>query len=371
LFFIGCSEGEKNYVIETENGIKVYKNSGKTSDKELVISPKEIFEIKGMENVEESSPREFVWPRFLDIDSKGNIYIVDRVSASVKKFDKEGRFLESFGRDGQGPGEMRFPYMIIILNDILFVYDPGGRRLVKFDTAGHFLGNLSIQKYGILFTKSVGKDKAIGFLRKYERAPNGGVYSIFNLTLMDDWFQPIRILREYKVKFDLSINDFLDRYTAYAVAEDKIFVAENSEDKYRINVFDHSGQLLYAIEKNYEKVTFTKDELDELNDTLGNIIKKFGQDYVPVKAVYKKSINSMYYDKEGRLLVASSVKRDPGNRYDFLVDVFKDGVFLKKVKLDIANGYDYVKVHDDKIFFKGSRIYYLNEAEALLKVFEY
>ncbi len=111
--------------------------------------------------------------------------------------------------------------------------------------------------------------------------------------------------------------------------------------------------------------------MDELNDTLGNIIKKFGQDYIPVKAVYKKSINSMYYDKEGRLLVASSVKRDQGNRYDFLVDVFKDGVFLKKVKLDIAKGYDFVKVHDEKIFFKGGRIYYLNEAEALLKVFEY
>ena len=70
-------------------------------------------------------------------------------------------------------------------------------------------------------------------------------------------------------------------------------------------------------------------------------------------------------------MVASPVKRNQANRYDFLVDVFKDGVFLKKIKLNIAKGYDFVKLHDVKIFFKGSRIYYLNELEAMVKVFEY
>lgn len=79
----------------------------------------------------------------------------------------------------------------------------------------------------------------------------------------------------------------------------------------------------------------------------------------------------MYYDKDGRLLVASSVKRNRDNRYDFLVDVFKDGVFMKKIKLNIAKGYDYVKSHDRKIFFKGDRIYHLNELEAEVIVFEY
>ncbi len=64
--------------------------------------------------------------------------------------------------------------------------------------------------------------------------------------------------------------------------------------------------------------------------------------------------------------------RNETNRSDFLVDVFKDGVFLKKIKLDIGKkGYDFVKLHDEKIFFKGDRIFYLDETEALIRVFEY
>jgi hypothetical protein len=261
--------------------------------------------------------------------------------------------------------------MIFILKNIVCAADPVGRRIVKFDTDGNFIDNMPMQKHHILFTQTVGSDKLIGFSRRYVPGTDGGVDFIFNLVLMDDKLEPTCVLRDYKVKFDLSNNDFLDRYTAYAAAEDKVFVAENSEDKYRVKVLDLSGKLLYIIDKKYEKVAFNKDELRDLDDSLGRIIKKFGMEYAPVKAVYKKSINRMYYDKEGRLLVASSVKRNQENRYDFLVDVFKDGVFLKTVKLDIGKGHDFIKVHDEKIFFKGDRIYFLNEAESVVKVFEY
>ena len=100
--------------------------------------------------------------------------------------------------------------------------------------------------------------------------------------------------------------------------------------------------------------------------------KKIGRPYYPpLRSKYKKSINSIYFDKEGRLLVASSVERNQANRYDFLVDIFKEGIFLKKIKLNIGRGYDYVKLQDRKIFFKGSRIYYLDELEAEVIVFEY
>jgi len=78
----------------------------------------------------------------------------------------------------------------------------------------------------------------------------------------------------------------------------------------------------------------------------------------------------LYYDKQGRLLVVSSVERNASNRCDFLVDVFKDGVFLKKVSLDICKGYDFFQIRK-KIIFKGNRIYYLNAMEAELTVFEY
>jgi len=266
---------------------------------------------------------------------------------------------------------MKTAFIVTILNDVVFVTDPGGRRLVKFDTDGNFIGNLVLESGSPNYLQSIGQDKFICFIRKFTQTKEGP-YSQFNLVLKDARFRDIATLSHFKRKFDPAYNDFLDRYSHYAVGNNEIFAAENSENHYKINVFDFNGQLRCSIEKNYTETPFDKIELDELNSTLKATFKKIGRPYYfPIRSKFKKSINSMYYDKDGRLLVASSVKRNRDNRYDFLVDVFKDGVFMKKIKLNIAKGYDYVKSHDRKIFFKGDRIYHLNELEAEVIVFEY
>jgi len=369
---VGCSQKvEKNYTIEVINGIKVYKNSNKPSAANLVISPGEIFRIGGLNESTEGTGSEFTWPHFLDIDSNGNIYIVDSGSSSIKKFDKNGTFIKSFGSKGHGPGEMIYPFMVVIQENIVFVADPGGRRIVKFDTDGNFINNIIIESRFPGYMQAVGSDKFICFRNKLVRSDENP-YRSLNLVLVDTQFREIATLQNYKIKFDPRCNDFLDLYTAYAVGKDEIFVGVNGEDQYKINVFDFNGKLLYSIEKEYQKVTFSKMELDELNNTLEKVLKKFGNPvYIPVKSRPKKAINIIYYDKEDRLLVASSIPRDKTNRYDFMVDVFKDGVFLKKIKLDIAKGYDFLKLYDEKMFFKGGRIFHLDAAAAEIKVFQY
>lgn len=369
---VGCTKREKkNYIIEVIDGVKVFKNMNIPSDENLEIKPGEIFVIEGLDKNNEGSARELAWPRFLDIDSKGNIYIVDTASASVKKFDKNGEFITSFGRQGNGPGEMIRPFMIALIDDIVLVAGNSAQRISRFDTAGNFIDEFIIKTALPRYLQPVGKDKFVCFKRSYQQTDKG-LYQGFNLAVTDTQFRDIAVLLEYKRKFNPAVNDFLEMFTPYAVGKDRIFVAENSESLYKINVFDFSGTLLYSIEKEYDKVLFDQSELDELNQTLEKIIKRFGNpDYQPIKTRYKKAINSMYCDEEGRLLVASSVERNQGNRYDFLVDVFKDGVFLKKIKLGIAKGYDFLKIHDEKIFFKGGRIYHLDESTAVIKVFEY
>jgi len=368
---IACSKSDgKNYSIVEENGIKVYKNLDKPSVESLEISPGEVFRIEGISEKFSDKSREFYWPRYLDIDSKKNIFILDITSTSVKKFDKNGNFIKSFGKKGQGPGEIHNPYLLAVLNDIVFVPSPYTRMMVKFDNDGNFIGNTRIE--GIPnFMQSVGADKFIGFLN-YAAKTAEGTRFYFSLMLMDMELKKIAVLREYEQKSS-EYNDLLDRYTAYAFSSDKIFVAKNSINEYKINVFDFTGKLLYRIEKEYQKILFNKEELQELNDGFQRLYKKFGASagFVPVKATYKKAITSMYWDKEGRLLVVPAVKRDKNNRYDYLVDVFKDGIFLKRIKLDKFKGYDFLRIHEEKIFFKGDRIYQINEPDAVITVYEY
>jgi hypothetical protein len=364
---VSCSRREKNYTIEEVNGVKVYKNINKPSVKELDISIKELFKIHGIDETAENAPNEFIFPFDMDVDNEGKIFIVDYKTGTVKKFGKNGKFAKSFGKKGDGPGEMRNPTQIAILNNIVFVVDPGSRRILKFDKEGNFIEIVKITAGIPSFLQLVEKDKFICVMYKYKVTEKGPQHCL-DLVLTNFRLEEICTLRENPLKADPG-EVILDTFNPYTIGDNKIFVAENSEDKYKINVFDFSGKLLYSIEKEYNKILFKKEEFKEMENTYWEIFKN-STFLKPIKAKYKKSIHHLYCDKEGRLLVVSSVERNASNRYDFLVDVFKDGVFLKKVSPGICKGYDFFQLRK-KIIFKGNNIYYLNTMEAELTVFEY
>ncbi|MDE2826419.1 MAG: 6-bladed beta-propeller [Bacteroidota bacterium] len=49
----------------------------------------------------------FTYPELVRTDSKGYIYVHDRLRADVRVFDESGQFVTTVGRRGEGPGEMR------------------------------------------------------------------------------------------------------------------------------------------------------------------------------------------------------------------------------------------------------------------------
>jgi hypothetical protein len=48
-------------------------------------------------------------PRDVALDSAGNIYVLDAANQRIQKFSPEGKYLSTFGRKGQGPGEFNYP----------------------------------------------------------------------------------------------------------------------------------------------------------------------------------------------------------------------------------------------------------------------
>ena len=87
---------------------------------------------------------------------------------------------------------------------------------------------------------------------------------------------------------------------------------------------------------------------------------------------FKQSVNlkGMFVDKNGYLLIQVPLERNEENEFDFVVDAFKDGVFVNRFKMDIGKGFDFFN-SDHKRWFVGDRIYYQNREDNCVTVYEY
>jgi DNA-binding beta-propeller fold protein YncE len=73
-------------------------------------------------------------------DAAGNIYVADGYGNSrIAKFDKNGKFIKSWGQTGLAPGQFRTVHGIAIdAQGSVYVADSGNRRIQVFDGDGNF-----------------------------------------------------------------------------------------------------------------------------------------------------------------------------------------------------------------------------------------
>ena len=122
--------------VETVNGVRLIHNGkeGKWGKKPRVQV--ELVRTLGDVAAEDETVA-FYMPAGIALDSQGNLYILDTGNHRVQKFGPDGRYLASFGRQGQGPGDFAYPDSIDIdSEDMVWVSDPNNQRIQVFTPAG-------------------------------------------------------------------------------------------------------------------------------------------------------------------------------------------------------------------------------------------
>jgi hypothetical protein len=90
----------------------------------------------------------FNMPSDIVQDDAGNIYILDSGNCRIQKFDPEGKFLDSLGRKGQGPGEFNSPISLDIdAEGNLIVADPRSRKIQIFSTERNLRKTITLTKH--------------------------------------------------------------------------------------------------------------------------------------------------------------------------------------------------------------------------------
>jgi hypothetical protein len=98
--------------------------------------------------VGQSGPEEALLYRPADFlfDETGNLFVIDSGNKAVQVYDREGRFLRRFGKEGEGPGEFRSPVGAFLdWSGDLIVYDTMTQRASRFSTAGEYRGSEALE----------------------------------------------------------------------------------------------------------------------------------------------------------------------------------------------------------------------------------
>jgi hypothetical protein len=173
-------------------------------------------------------------PFFVTI-ADGRLYIVENSStAHIYMMGAKGiTFVKTFGREGQGPGEFDFMYLIRVFKDHLDI--PGSNKLARFSLDGEYINEVkfpvSVFKGGIY---RLGENYVT---RDYQFDDKGSTTTI---RLNDKDFKLIKVIGARKDSMGLEKINLVADYYSPRVVGDQIFVIDAGRESI-VTVFDRNG----------------------------------------------------------------------------------------------------------------------------------
>ena len=121
-----ASAGQK---IETVSGVKVVHNSGAGAwGKSPKVALEPVLTLGDVDTADENVA--FYMPSTIAVDAAGDLFVLDTGNHRIQKFGPDGKYLATYGRKGQGPGEFDYPaWLTVDDKGFLYVSDPNNQRI--------------------------------------------------------------------------------------------------------------------------------------------------------------------------------------------------------------------------------------------------
>jgi hypothetical protein len=345
MLFIDCGPQKSEWqgTIEEVDGVTFVKNPkqglwySKENTSLKITKEQQIGELDG--------PEELLFVDIADVkvNSKGDIYVADRRLNEIRKFNKDGEYILSVGRKGQGPGEFQ-DIMTLSLNsqDDLIAFDRMLGRISVFSDNGEHKKTTQklVTDLSILPSKIFVTDVGYVFFGKLSNS--------------------LKLFHEFDRDWNIS-----ESYIDYEFIDNKEF-EENMLGGFPGNCFFHNnGNILYTkfyydnqifIYKNKELAKIVRRESDikrayevqvfhdiqkvrNMQWEKGCDFKMYGQGIAFVGKTYQSSLG-LYPLSDGYIVNFLSLKKSK-DLWELGVEIYdEEGKFLHYTKLGENLYYD-------------------------------
>jgi hypothetical protein len=313
--------------VTIENGIKVVKNPAEPLYGEFSFDLKEDLRLGG-----DPSKEAYYFPKgaVLSVDSGGDILVADYGNRRVQMFDKDGVYIRTIGRQGQGPGEYMFP------GGVLFdtygnIWIDAGRQMVVFSKDGTFIRNVPLIARP-LSRKTLGPGGSLIGTLQPQLSPDGPK---LELVRIEPDGKTSRTIAEFRnelsqAKEAMAFHHYSTWIAFAPVSADSLAYGFSGE--YKISFTDGEGKVSFILTKAEKPQAISSAEKDETREhglyaQMGSYQKRAGVFFPD----HRPSFAQLMADDAGRLYVlghTSILEKDAPTR----VDVFsREGIFLYRM----------------------------------------
>ncbi len=348
IFFICISFWACNFSKKTKSFDVVLNN--KPNDKNFNIVLRKKCSLKG--NMIQRQMHSFV------TSSNKYFFVIDSFNNMIYKYDKIGKFIDSFGGKGKGPGEFVYVSGMIFNNDTLYVIDNPQRKTHLFSEEGKYYHS---KQNDFPFYVSYPNIFNEGFLCKAVAVNSNSIYTSLSV-IFDKNFKLMRIDTLASKRYNPKVNTFSEFNYPIASSKNSYFFAKNSKNIYQIDEYDTNFKKIREIKKMHRKISLNKYDKEALCAA--------GVSGVPKNANAHNAINNIYCDKFNRLWVLSGNEKNTNDSLLYF-DVFKKGKYVNTVSFNILTDLKSKLDLEDYFYMDKNYIFVYNKDNQSFDVYEY
>jgi hypothetical protein len=331
----GRQKAEWKGKIDIEDGVKVIKNPGEPLYGNIILELEEDLRIGN----EEDENYSFYRGVSLAVDKDENIYVLDRGNHRIQIFNKNGYYLQSIGREGQGPGEFQNPSKIFI-DSKGDIYVNETHRISIFNNKGTFRNSIpldtNIYYWGITKEGHILAQTHTIIPEKRTRTMDVSLFNSRGNKIKTIASYPFPLGRMVKGVFIGTFNTFSPRVRLVSVNNNYVIYGHSS--KYKLFMVNAEGKTVLIIEKSEKPKMITPKEKNDVLENEIALIKRHRNIKLSkndIEKIYPFPAHQPFYmgiksDDKGNIYIL----KYPEEKGVFCYDLFDiNGYYLYEIKM--------------------------------------